>query len=104
MRFLADENIPMALMAALRQHGHDVVAAGAIIGGSADREVAARAAAEGRIVLTFDKDFGAIAMRGALPRALASCSCASCRKARRMRPRSCCASSPGWARSRASSW
>lgn len=104
MRFLADENIPMALMAALRQHGHDVVAAGAIIGGSADREVAARAAAEGRIVLTFDKDFGAIAMRGGLAPCPGIVLLRFVPESPEDAARSCCASSPGWARSRASSW
>jgi predicted nuclease of predicted toxin-antitoxin system len=67
MRFLADENIPGAGVAALRKLGHDVVWVGQIASGASDASVLARAAREGRIILTFDKDFGELARNADLP-------------------------------------
>ena len=52
MRFLANENFPGAAVAAL---------------GASDPDVLAWAAREQRILLTFDKDFGELAQRSALP-------------------------------------
>ena len=50
MRFLADENIPRAVIAALAaQHGHDVSAIGEVERGANDRQIVARAEREGRI-------------------------------------------------------
>jgi predicted nuclease of predicted toxin-antitoxin system len=66
MRLLADENIPRALVTALRTLGHDVTALTELQRGSADAEVARLAGAEGRIVITFDKDFGELAVRHGL--------------------------------------
>lgn len=67
MRFLADENLPGRLVAALRAAGHDVAWVRTEAPGSDDRTVLARAVAEGRILLTFDKDFGDLAVAEALP-------------------------------------
>jgi predicted nuclease of predicted toxin-antitoxin system len=69
MRFLADENFPGAAVAALVRAGHDVVWIGAVAQGTSDIEVFQWAAREGRIILTFDKDFGEIARRASLPAA-----------------------------------
>ena len=63
MRFLADENFLGDAVLALQQQGHDVVWIRIDAPGSSDQEVLARAQAEERIILTFDKDFGELAFR-----------------------------------------
>jgi predicted nuclease of predicted toxin-antitoxin system len=67
MRFLANENVPGAAVAALRVAGNDVVWIRAVAPGSSDPEVLAWAAREERILLTFDKDFGELAKASVLP-------------------------------------
>jgi predicted nuclease of predicted toxin-antitoxin system len=67
MRFLADENIPGAAIADLEAAGHDVVWVRIAAPGTSDRDVLAWAAREGRILLTFDKDFSELARAAALP-------------------------------------
>ena len=67
MRVLADENIPGDTIRALRAAGHDVFAAAESGPGSADAILLARAAAEGRVVLTFDRDFGELVVREGAP-------------------------------------
>jgi predicted nuclease of predicted toxin-antitoxin system len=57
-RFLADENVPRRALAALRTAGHDVLAIAETAPGTPDAQVLARARAEGRILLTFDRDMG----------------------------------------------
>ena len=69
MRFLADENFPAAAVRALRETGHDVAWVGAVAPGLADLDVLALMAREGRILLTFDKDFGELARSSRLPSA-----------------------------------
>jgi hypothetical protein len=69
MRFLADENFPAASVQALQAAGHDVVCVGMLTPGVADLNVLAWMAREGRILLTFDKDFGELARRARLPSA-----------------------------------
>lgn len=68
MRFLANENFPGAAVTALDAAGHDVVWIRMTAPGTTDSEVLAWAAREERILLTFDKDFGELAGRSALPR------------------------------------
>lgn len=63
MRLLANENIPSVVVIALRAVGHDVAWVRVDAPGSSDADVLARAVRELRILLTFDKDFGALAMR-----------------------------------------
>ena len=63
MRFLANENIPGPVVVALRGGGHDVVAVKESMPGASDRAVLERAQADGRLVVTFDKDFGELAVR-----------------------------------------
>ena len=63
MRLLADENIPLASIRALRAAGHDVLAASESMARAGDREVLARAGAERRVLVTVDRDFGALAFR-----------------------------------------
>jgi predicted nuclease of predicted toxin-antitoxin system len=67
MRLLANENIPEEAVAALRQAGYDVAWVRSDAPGSSDPQVLARAIDEGRILVTFDKDFGELAYRAHLP-------------------------------------
>lgn len=67
MRLLANENIPSDAVAALRAAGHDVTWMRETAPGESDAEVIARAVAEQRILLTFDKDFGELAFHSKLP-------------------------------------
>ena len=67
MRLLANENFPADAVDALRACGHDVGWIRAESPGVADPVVLARAVAEGRILVTFDKDFGDLAFHSGLP-------------------------------------
>lgn len=67
MRILANENVPGEAVEALRQRGHDVTWIRSDAPGSSDQQVLQRAQAEGRLLITFDKDFGALAFRLGLP-------------------------------------
>jgi predicted nuclease of predicted toxin-antitoxin system len=66
MRLLANENFPAAAVQALRSRGHDVTWVRTDAPGSSDEQVLARATAESRILITFDKDFGELAFRSGL--------------------------------------
>lgn len=67
MRLLADENVPVSAVRALRTDGHDVVWMTEANPGSNDLAVLDRARLEARILLTLDRDFGElIFLRGAL--------------------------------------
>lgn len=63
MRFLANENVPLASVRLLRQSGHDVVSASEEFPAASDSDVLARAVEERRIVLTFDRDYGELIFR-----------------------------------------
>lgn len=67
MRVLANENFPGEAVEALRARGHDVAWVRTDAPGSKDEHVLARVQAEDRIIITFDKDFGALAFRARLP-------------------------------------
>ena len=64
MRFLADESCDFAVVRALRAAGHDVLAVSEFQQRSIDRQLMELAYAEGRILLTEDKDFGWLAFVG----------------------------------------
>jgi predicted nuclease of predicted toxin-antitoxin system len=66
MRILANENFPREAVEALRAAGHDIAWVRTDRPGSSDKEVLACAQAEGRLLLTFDKDFGELAFRSGL--------------------------------------
>lgn len=55
---LADENFPLLAVEALRRGGHDVRWVRTDAPGSSDRDVLVLAAADQRVVITFDRDFG----------------------------------------------
>ena len=63
MRFLADENFPLAGVRRLRAAGHDVAAIINDSPGAKDPDVLARAFDEARVVLTFDRDYGELIYR-----------------------------------------
>lgn len=67
MRLLDDQNIPRGAVDALRGDGHDVMWVQEACPGEDDRALLKRAVDEGRVVLTFDKDFGELAFRAGLP-------------------------------------
>jgi predicted nuclease of predicted toxin-antitoxin system len=58
MKFLANENIPKRALDLLREHGIDVVSVLDVATGLSDLEVLGISKDQGRILLTFDKDFG----------------------------------------------
>jgi len=67
MRFLANENFPGEAVRALRDEGHDVIWVREVMPGSNDRDVLQKAQDEQRILITFDKDFGELAIQYGLP-------------------------------------
>jgi predicted nuclease of predicted toxin-antitoxin system len=67
VRILADENFAGDAVLALRERGRDVAWVRSDAPGSSDLEVIARAQAEDRILITFDKDFGELTFRSGLP-------------------------------------
>ena len=67
MRFFADENLALSMVEALRRASHDVAWVRTDAPGSSDEQVLARAAAERRVLVTADKDFGELAFRSGLP-------------------------------------
>jgi predicted nuclease of predicted toxin-antitoxin system len=67
MRLLANENLPLDLVDALRSAGHEVTWIRTAAPGLDDKSVLAKAVAEDRLLITFDKDFGELAFRQGLP-------------------------------------
>ena len=59
-KLLADENIPKETVNLLKEQGVDVISVQDFSSGLSDRDILELANAKGRIVLTFDKDFGQI--------------------------------------------
>jgi len=58
MQYLANENIPLSAILALRNSGIDIHSIKEIFPGAKDETVLALAIKENAILLTFDKDFG----------------------------------------------
>ncbi len=69
LRILANENVAGPVVAMLRHAGHDVRWVAEDQRGATDAEVLARAQQEQRVVVTSDKDFGAMAFAAHLPAA-----------------------------------
>lgn len=67
MRLLANENFPGPVVHALRERGDEVAWVAEDMRAASDEAVLARAQDEGRILVTFDKDFGELAFRAGLP-------------------------------------
>ncbi len=76
MKFLVDECTGTSVVACLRGEGHDAVAVVEVMPEADDEEILDRAVAEGRIVVTNDKDFGEMVFRSGLAhRAWYCCAC-----------------------------
>ena len=60
MRILANENLPLEVVEALREAGHSTAWIREDAPGSTDAEVLARSVREDRLLLTLDRDFGAL--------------------------------------------
>jgi predicted nuclease of predicted toxin-antitoxin system len=67
MRIVADENVSATVIHELRERGHDVLSVKESMRSAPDRAVLQRAAEESRLIITHDKDFGALAFRWGLP-------------------------------------
>lgn len=59
IRLLADENVPLASIRLLRTAGWDVAE---VVRGATDMAALALAAREQRVIVTFDRDFGRLAV------------------------------------------
>ncbi len=68
-RFLANENVPGDAIAAARLAGLELAWISEESPGATDDDVLARAQAEQRVLVTFDKDFGELAFRRGRPAA-----------------------------------
>jgi hypothetical protein len=66
LRILADENFPGDAVHALRHRGHDVVWVHTSMPAASDKIVLAHAGEQGRLLITFDKDFGDLAFHHGL--------------------------------------
>ena len=62
-KFLADENIPIKAVEALRQKNIDIISILEISPSLSDREVLGLANRQGRVIITFDTDFGKLAFK-----------------------------------------
>jgi len=69
MRFMADESCDFSVVRARREAGHDVLCVSESSPGVEDAEVIARAHADGRVVLTEDRDFGQLVFAVSRPAA-----------------------------------
>ena len=67
MRLLADENFPRLVIQVLQRLGHDVLWARTDCQGIKDIALLERAEADGRLLLTLDKDFWQLALRRRVP-------------------------------------
>jgi predicted nuclease of predicted toxin-antitoxin system len=63
MRFLVDENVSHAVIKRLRSDGFDVASVGETLAGARDSDILKVSAAEGRILITEDRDFGEMVVR-----------------------------------------
>jgi len=63
VRYLADENIPLAAVERLRAEGIEVASAAELLAGEEDVRILEEANRSGRTVITFDKDFAELVFR-----------------------------------------
>lgn len=63
MKLLADANVGRLIVEMLEKLGHDVLQASSFPPGTPDDQILRRAAQEGRVVITSDKDFGDLIFR-----------------------------------------
>jgi predicted nuclease of predicted toxin-antitoxin system len=67
IRLLLNENIPLASARLLRKVGLDIISILEDSPGISDQEIMERANREGRIIVTFDRDYGELIYRQHLP-------------------------------------
>ena len=67
MKLLANENIPLKAVWALRSAGEDVLSVTESSPGIADDEVLRLARVQGRVIVTFDRDYGDLVFRRRVP-------------------------------------
>src|SRR5216684_2547195 len=67
MKILADEKFPRPIVDIFRGRGHDILWARTDCPGLKDRALLERAEADGRLVLTLDKDFWQLALQRSVP-------------------------------------
>jgi predicted nuclease of predicted toxin-antitoxin system len=63
MKILVDAHIGRLIVEFLKELGHDVLSAASFPAKTPDAEILQRAVAEGRVVMTSDKDFGELVFR-----------------------------------------
>jgi predicted nuclease of predicted toxin-antitoxin system len=63
MKLLADENIPLSMVRILMEGGYDILWIRTESPGISDIEVIQAACQDNRVILTYDKDFGELAIR-----------------------------------------
>ncbi len=63
MKFIANENVPIASVKVLRGRGYDVIAIGENNQSTKDEEVIRFAIADARTILTFDRDYGELVFK-----------------------------------------
>lgn len=63
MKFLANENIPLASVLYLRNKGYDVLYISESSPGITDRQVLSISVRDNRTILTFDRDYGELLFR-----------------------------------------
>jgi len=63
MKFLANENVPLELVNELKNSGYDILRVDEVKKGMKDHEVLDLSFKEKRILITFDRDFGKLAVK-----------------------------------------
>lgn len=66
-KLLANENIPLGSVQALRENGYDVISISERSPGISDENVLQLASTENRVIVTFDRDYGELIFRRKLP-------------------------------------
>jgi len=67
MKFLANENVPVASVALLRRRGMDVTYVAEDFPSEADTTIMQTAHEQGRIIITFDRDYGELIFKRLQP-------------------------------------
>ncbi|MFN0013245.1 MAG: DUF5615 family PIN-like protein [Saprospiraceae bacterium] len=67
MKFAVDEGVDSRIVSFLRTTGHDVLYYAEVEQSTSDIEILKKAEAEGRVLITRDKDFGELAFRDRMP-------------------------------------
>lgn len=66
MKFLANENVPVASVNYLKSHGFDILAIGLDDHGTSDKHVVKLAIDQDRTIITYDSDYGELIFKRGL--------------------------------------